>query len=368
MSRPFQLLIKPVGADCNLRCRYCFYLRAADVYAEAGRHVMAAEVLEKIVGDMLGLRLPQSVFSWQGGEPTLAGLDFFRNVVRLQQQYGAPGQEVCNSIQTNGLLIDEDWCRFFREYHMLVGLSLDGPREVHDAVRQNGAGEGSWERVMASARLMEQQGVDFNVLCVLNNENAALGADLVRWFVEAGFRFMQFIPCMERESPYNVSPEQYGAFLCDAFDYWIKAGPEKIYIRDFHSMLAQAAGVPDRMCIYGRRCADYILIEHQGDVFPCDFFMYPEWNLGNVMESPLASFVETARYREFGLQKDAVAACRGCTWRAMCHGGCQKDRLAVGGLVQPTPYCGAYKRFFAHAMPRLQGLAGKVRRRQAKQG
>jgi uncharacterized protein len=186
---------------------------------------------------------------------------------------------------------------------------------------------------------------------------------LIRWFVAQGWKFLQFIPCMERESPYNVSPEQYGEFLRDAFDYWLTEAAGQVYIRDFNSLLAQFTGVRDRLCIHGRRCNDYILIEHTGDVYPCDFFMKPEWKLGNVMESPLESFVETERYRQFGRQKDQVAACRGCQWRAMCHGGCQKDRLAMSTIAGPTPFCKAYQKFFSHAVPQLQGLAKRMRHR-----
>lgn len=362
-QRPFQLLIKPVGADCNMRCAYCFYLRAEKLYPEPGRHCMAPEVLEYLVRELLSYRFPETVFSWQGGEPTLAGLDFFERAVALEQQYGAPGQAVGNAFQTNGVLIDDAWCRLFSRYKFLIGLSMDGPQAIHDHHRKNAAGVGSWERTMAAAERMRAHGVEFNILCVVNRENVRLGADLVRWFVQQGFFHVQLIPCVERDSPFNVPPAEYGDFLCDAFDYWSKEGLGRVSIREFDSLLAARAGQPGAMCTFADRCNAYIVIEHDGGVYPCDFFVYDEWRLGNALDAPLHTFLEHLRYKEFAYQKDKVAACRGCPWRALCHGGCQKDRMAVGTTGDRTPLCGAYKRFFAHAAPRLNALAKRVRKR-----
>jgi uncharacterized protein len=360
--KQFQLLIKPAGADCNLRCEYCFYLRAGELYADEKRHVMPDAVLEAVVGGLMGQRFPETVFAWQGGEPTLAGLDFFRKAVALQQQLGAAGQVVGNGIQTNGVLLDDEWCRFLRQYRFLVGLSIDGPEEVHNRHRINAAGRGAWDKAMAAASRMSAHGVPFNVLCVINADNVRMGADLCRWFLGQGFQYLQFIPCAEAGSPYNVPPEEYGRFLCDTFDFWSKEAVGKVSIRDFDAMLAARVQGAPAMCVYGGRCDQYIVVEHNGDVYPCDFFVYPEERLGNVLDAPLESFVEDERYKAFAYRKDKVAACRGCEWRSWCHGGCPKDRLSTGTVADPTPFCEAYKMFFRHAAPRFSALAKRVQR------
>jgi uncharacterized protein len=322
---------------------------------------MPDEVLEALVRGLMEQRFPQTVFAWQGGEPTLAGLDFFRRVVELQQRYGVGGQAVGNGLQTNGVLLDDEWCRFLRHYCFLVGLSIDGPSEIHNRHRVNAAGRGNWDLAMSAARRMDAHGVPYNILCVVNSENVHLGADLCRWFVSQGFPYMQFIPCCEAGSPYNVSPEDYGKFLCDTFDFWAGEARGRVSIRDFDSMLASRADGSPPLCIYGARCNQYLVVEHNGDVYPCDFFVYPEWTLGNVLDAPLASFLDAEKARDFARQKDKVTACRNCEWRALCHGGCQKDRLAAGTRNDPTPFCASYKRFFAHAAPRLDKMAKKGR-------
>jgi len=360
--KPFQLLVKPVSADCNLRCDYCFYLRAADLYPQTRRHVMSDDVLDAMIGGLMRLRFPQSVFSWQGGEPTLAGIDFFRRVVALEQKHGVSGQEVANSFQTNGLLIDPEWCRLFHEYRFLVGLSLDGPRETHDAVRRTVGGHGSWERTIEAARLMQQHGVEYNILSVIHAGNVGMGADLVRWFVKEGFFFLQFIPCLEPDLNHSVPAAAYGDFLCDTFDYWIKEGFGRVSIRDFDALVAMEAGEPAQLCTYGRKCNNYVVVEHNGDVYPCDFFVYEEWKLGNVLEVPIESFLDTGKFEQFAKQKAAVPACRGCEWRTMCYGGCQKDRRCAGSYELPTPFCTAYKKFLKHASPKLKSLVKRVER------
>jgi len=360
--RPFQLLIKPVGADCNLRCDYCFYLRAEDLYPQRGRHVMADTVLETMIAGLMRQRFLQSVFAWQGGEPTLAGVDFFRRVVALEEQHGVAGQEVANSLQTNGLLIDAEWCRLFHDYKFLVGLSVDGPREIHDAIRHTAGGKGTWDKALDAARLMDQHQVSYNILCVIHAGNVGQGADLVRWFVREGFPYLQFIPCLEPGLHHSVPPDAYGDFLCDAFDYWCKDGLGKVSIRDFDALLASALGEPPQLCTFGRKCNHYVVIEHTGDVYPCDFFVFEEWKLGNVMDAPLETFFESEKYKRFAQQKYSVPACRGCQWRSLCYGGCQKDRRCAPSLAHPSPFCAAYKRFFKHATPKLKVLAKKAQR------
>ena len=362
--RPFQVLVKPVGADCNLRCDYCFYLRAKELYPTDVRRLMSDTVLETLIAGMMGHRFPETVFSWQGGEPTLAGVDFFQRVVALQQRHGASGQVVANAFQTNGVLLDDAWGTLFRDYRFLVGLSLDGPQAAHDAIRKNGAGEGTWEAVMASARLLARYGVAFNVLCVVHAGNVGLGRDLLRWFVDEGFDFVQFIPCCEAGSPHNVSPAAYGDFLCDVFDYWAQDLFGKISVRDFEALMAASCGMPAGVCTYGRKCDSYIVIEHTGDVYPCDFFVQDAWKLGNILETPIEQFLVSERYKTFSRQKHAVMGCNGCPWRAMCHGGCLKDRASVSGatLDRPSPFCTSYIQFFMHAAPCFKGLLKRAER------
>ena len=352
--RPFQVLIKPAGADCNLRCGYCFYLRTEGLYEHKGVHRMSGDVLDTLVRGLLSYRFRETVFAWQGGEPTLMGVDFFYKAVEAQKRHGADGQVVGNGIQTNGILIDEDWCRLFHDYHFLVGLSLDGP---HDRVRQNAAGKGTWDKVMAAAGLMPRHKVEFNILCVVNAENVHMGADLCRWLVRQGFDYLQFIPCFEPGMPHNVPPEVYGDFLCDTFDYWRKEGVGRVSIRDFESLLQGHLGHPPSICTFGRRCNHYIVIEHDGDVYPCDFFVRDGWKLGNILDQPLHTFMETEAYKRFAKRKDNVPQCRGCRWRAMCYGGCQKDRLVQGRIDAPSGLCPAYKKFFAHVAPKLGKIA-----------
>jgi uncharacterized protein len=325
---------------------------------------MTDDVLDTMIGGLLRHRFPQSVFAWQGGEPTLAGIEFYRKAVSLEQRHGASGQAVSNAIQTNGLLIDEEWCRLWLDYHFLVGLSIDGPQDIHDQMRRGPTGHGTWERTMAGARLMASAGVAFNILCVVNAHNVSMGADLARWFVRQGFEFLQFIPCMEPGMPHNVPPAAFGDFLCDAFDYWAREGIGRISIRDFDALLATHMGMPDVLCTFGKKCNNYIVIEHNGDVYPCDFFVRDDWKLGNILDAPLESFLDTEKYRQFSAQKQKVPACAGCPWRAYCYGGCQKDRLCAGGVAKPSPFCAAYKKFFAHAAPQLNALARKARKLQ----
>jgi uncharacterized protein len=307
------------------------------------------------------------VFAWQGGEPTLTGVDFFRKAVEFQKTYGVPGQSVGNALQTNGILLDEDWCQLFAQYKFLIGLSLDGPEDVHDRFRTYRSGKGSWGKVMDAARLMSRYDVSYNILCVVNALNVSMGADLLRWFVDQGFNYVQFIPCVEKDHPCSVPVEALGGFLCDTFDYWSREGFGKVSIRDFDAMLSAKMGMGAPLCIFGDRCNHYIVIEYNGDVYPCDFFVFDDWKLGNLMDAPLHSFMETEKYRQFAYQKNKVPACRGCQWRSMCHGGCQKDRLAVGTLSDPSALCEAYKTFFAHAAPKLNALAKRVQKMQAPQ-
>ena len=358
---PTSLLLKPVSSDCNLRCDYCFYRRVAAIYPDRPTHLMPEDVLEAVIEQFLEMRLPQSPFCWQGGEPTLAGLDFFERVVRLQMRHGAAGQVVANSLQTNGLLLDEDWARFLRKYRFLVGLSLDGPRRYHDRYRRDAAGRGSFEKVMAAVELLRRFGVEFNILAMITPANCDHAADVYDFLLSLGVRYMQFIPCLEmlpKESgskpglpaPYSVTVEQYGGFLTELYREWRRSlASRPVSIRLFDGIMNLQHGREPAMCIFNETCDSYVVVEHNGDVYPCDFFVQPKWLLGNIMEEGLEGASRSERRREFALLKSKTnKTCRRCRWIEICRGGCIKDRVHLGGRPhEPTFLCAAYKRIFA---------------------
>ena len=358
----FQLLIKPAGSRCNLRCTYCFYYGTDRFFerAEAGRpKAMSLQTMEAMVKEFLSYRMPQSILCWQGGEPTLCGLDFFRAAVEAEKRHGADGQVVGNALQTNGLLLDAQWCRFLAEYHFLVGLSLDGPRKLHETYRGK-----SFDRVMRAARLMRDHGVEFNILCVVSQANWRHGAEVYEWLVDQGFAEIQFIPAREvgpdgRELPFSVKDEEFGEFLIAAFERWVKRDVGVVNERIFNSLLAYFLQGEPNLCTFRARCGDYITIERGGEVFPCDFYVQPEWKLGELGERPMHEFYTTVRPERFGKLKAQVdEGCRECEFFPMCNGGCPRDRRPGGR----NAHCVGYKNFFSVAAPRLEGLARQLRR------
>lgn len=367
------LLVKPVSADCNLACDYCFYRSKAALYAESPRHTMKEAVLETLIADFMGLSGRQvSSFGWQGGEPLLAGLDFFRKVVRFQQQYGRPGAVVGNGFQTNATLIDEAWARFFQEYRFLVGVSLDGPPEVHDHYRRFCGGQPSHGRVMEAIDLLRRYQVEFNVLVLLNPLNVVRPRELYEYFLERDLRYLQFIPCIEPDpvtggaARFSITPEQYGAFLCETFDLWMSAGSQAPYIRMFDDLLAVYLGYEAPCCLFQQECGQYVVVEHNGDVYACDFFVEPDWFLGNLMETPLADIVASPKAREFRLRKRRLGAdCQACPWQSLCYGGCPRHRTALQPEVaRPSYFCESYQQFFAYSRPGFLKLKERIGRRQ----
>lgn len=352
---PFQLLIKPVSYDCNLRCEYCFYLRIGDeVYKDVVRPRMNDKVLESMITQLLSYRFPESIFGWQGGEPTLAGLDFFKKVVSLQQQYGESGQVVGNALQTNGILIDEEWAKFLHNYRFLVGLSLDGPKSIHDRYRRSRGGNSVWKQVMHAAQLFQRHNVQFNILCVISRANVNRIKEVYNFFLEHNFNHMQFIPALESDeegnkASFSINPHQYGKFLCQLFDLW-KQNPNQASIRMFDAILSYYLGYPKGECTFEKSCADYLLVEHNGDVYPCDFFVQEKYKLGNLLQSSLSE-LKSKRANSFGKRKQRLSKeCRGCEWLELCYGGCVKDRVFQDNPhPEKTYFCDAYKQFFNHA-------------------
>jgi uncharacterized protein len=369
MSRPFTLLIKPTGPDCNLACRYCFYAGKTCLFG-TGSHRMSREVQEHLVKSYLNLRFPISAFAWQGGEPTLMGLDFYKQLVAFQKRYGSPGQMVSNALQTNGILLDEPWCKFLAENHFLVGVSLDGPKELHDYYRLDHAGNGTWDRVMMGISNCRKYGVEFNILVLLNDKNVKHPDLLFDFFTSQNIQFLQFIQCVEKDpatgmpAEYSIAPEEYGDFLCRIFDRWLDLGPTKLSIRIFDSLLSYILGRGPTECTFGPYCSDYIVIEHNGDAFCCDFYVEQSARLGNIMETPIERLAASPVKREFAYAKAKLDnTCLICRYLDICRGGCPKDRRVMTGKTNvPSYFCAGYKKFFAHAMPKLRELAAKLPR------
>ena len=361
------LLIKPASAVCNLDCAYCFYLdREADPYKALPGRRMSLETLERLVDTYLFYSYPNSVFAFQGGEPTLAGLPFFQKLVEFQQRFGRNGQSVSNALQTNAVLVDRNWCQLFHEYNWLVGASLDGPEELHDRYRFNKEGRGTWKRVMAAVELMQAEKVEFNVLCVLSQANVEKPQELYRFFHKLGIDNVQYIPLSEFDKngeplPFTITPEQYGRFLCETFDIWWP-DRRKVRVRFFDNLAEALAGQKPGSCTLHETCDSYVVVEYNGDIFPCDFFVESVWKLGNIN---VDSWPEIARRRkryEFAANKTIPhPLCQACEYQAICHAGCPKFRHARHRRFDDLDYfCPAYKMIYAKAMEPLRREVEKL--------
>jgi len=366
--QPFTLLIKPSGSDCNVDCRYCFYkCRPAEI--GRGRQRMSEEVLEKLVKDYMRLRFALAGFAWQGGEPTLMGLDFYRKAVELQKKYGFAGQEVGNSLQTNAILLDEKWCRFLHQSRFLVGVSIDGPKEMHDYYRLDHSGAGTFERVMRAIENCREQKVEFNTLTLLNDVNVKHPDEVFDFLVGLGVKFLQFIPCVEldaatgRVTDFSITPQQYAEFQCRLFDRWVEYGPGNLSIRDFDSILSYYVAGRQTICTFDKQCSQYIVIEHAGDAYPCDFFVEPKWRLGSILQTPIEKLAAGALKRKFARnKKNLCSKCLVCRHLAICRGGCMKDRTPFDkdDFGRESYYCEAYKRFFDYAGPKFMQIAADI--------
>ena len=360
-SRITSLLIKPASAVCNLDCEYCFYLdREADPYKALPARRMTEETLERLVDTYLFYSYPQSFFAFQGGEPTLAGISFFEKLVHLQQQYGRNGQIVGNSLQTNAVLLDKNWCDLFRSYQWLLGISLDGPEDVNDRFRFNKEGRGTWKRVMESVELLKKNAVEFNILCVLSRANVDRPKDLYKFYRSIGIDNIQFIPLAEFDAagnplPFTITPEQYGRFLVEVFELW---WPErrKVRIRAFDNIAEAVAGQKPGTCTMHETCDSYVVVEYNGDVYPCDFFVESNWKLGNITLDSWAEIARRARRYSFASKKTlAHPECQVCEYQAICHGGCPKFRHGPHRRFQDLDYfCQAYKMIFGKSVEPLR--------------
>ena len=355
----FHLMAKPAGSRCNLSCQYCFYLRKGELYPES-RFRMSDKVLDEYTRQTIEAhRIPEVTFAWQGGEPTILGIDFFTKALDLQKKYCRPGMVIHNTIQTNGVLLDDEWCTFFKKNRFLIGISLDGPRELHDACRTDAAGKGTFDRVMQGLALLKKHTVDFNILCTVNAVNGDHPLEVYRFFRdEAQAQFIQFIPVVERDSqtgtmtPLSVLPEQYGKFLIGVFDEWVRHDVGTIYVQHFDTALANWYGEPHGICVFSPTCGSAMVIEHNGDIYSCDHFVDQDHLLGNILEAPVIELVNNDRQRQFGRDKREKLPeyCKKCPVLFACRGECPKNRFAVtpGGESGLNYLCDGYRMFFSH--------------------
>ncbi len=369
-TRPFHLMIKPAGARCNLACEYCYYLEKEKLYPGAEMR-MDAETLERITAAYLQAHPGEEVvFGWQGGEPLLLGIDFFRQAIALQQQYLRPGQQVLNALQTNATLVNDEWASFFHDNNFLVGVSIDGPADLHDRYRVDRGGKPTHARVMAGLECLQRHGVEVNALVTVNRTNVEHPLRVYRFLREAGLEHLQFIPIVERMArdsrkvtPWTVRPEPFGDFLCAIFDEWARNDVGSIFSQLFECTLNVWLGGPPTLCVYSPTCGYGLAVEHNGDLYACDHFVYPEYRRGNVTVENMTELVEGKEQRAFGLAKaDISASCRQCPQLRFCGGDCPKHRLRSADDGKPISYlCPGYQHFFAHSAPVLQAMANEIR-------
>ena len=373
MVRPFSLLVKPASADCNLRCEYCFYLGHCGFYPEEARHRMSDEVLEQMVRTYLQTEQPQYSFGWQGGEPTLMGLDFFKRIVECQERHGPSGAVVGNGLQTNATLITDEMAAHFAKYNFLLGVSLDGPAEIHDKHRITAAGGGSHADVMRSIQRLREHRVNFNILTLVNEANVRRPREAYQYLLDHGFLYHQYISCVEPDPdgqvlPFSISGQEWGEFLCAIFDLWYAGDTRRVSIRLFDSVLALLVDGVRNICHLGLNCCQYFVVEYNGDVFPCDFFVEKHLRIGNIMTDSWETMQRSPIYRDFGKQKRMWnEACDDCRFRSICAGDCLKHRLCAnrGDPRRLSHLCEAWKLFYAHTLPRFEELARQIKRERA---
>jgi uncharacterized protein len=396
----FHLLAKPSGSTCNIDCTYCFFLSKEALYPN-DKHRMSEATLEAYIRQLLEAhRTPEVTIAWQGGEPTLMKLEFFERAVALVEKYRRPGQSVQHTFQTNGLLLDDDWCAFFKRHEFLVGLSVDGPRELHDAYRKDRRGQGTFDLVMQGWRALRKHQVEFNILCTVNAANQAHGRAIYRFFRdELGAKWMQFIPIVERASAEtiaiankgwsdrpgrgqrllytqtgnlvterSVGGEAYGRFLVDIFEEWVRRDVGKVFVQLF-DVTVEAYFGRHLLCIHAPTCGYGPALEHNGDLYTCDHFVEPGQKLGNIHETPMVELVASAQMRKFGDDKrdTLTAQCRQCEVRILCNGGCPKDRFASSkdGEAGHNYLCAGLELFFKHTRPLMGAMVELLRRGRA---
>jgi len=364
MQKPnLGILIKPVSADCNMACGYCYYRHVGGLYPDVPRHRMPLEVFDAVCEQYLALGPREIKIGWQGGEPTLMGLDFFREVVRVESKHARTGDCVGNSLQTNGVVLDDEWCRFLAESNFLVGLSVDGPRELN-AERCFPDGRPAFDTTMRALEVLKKHGVEFNILVVISRANVEQPERVFRFLVDNDLHYSQFIPCTEpaggpgRVSDHSIGPGQYADFLIRLFDAWVAHDDPSYYVRRIDNWLHQFFGLPPECCEYRPDCSNLVTVEWNGDVYPCDFFVEPRYRMGNVRERTLEQMLRGPAFRDFVRGAESVPPdCADCEWLDYCHAGCYRHRRKLALADDAVPYlCEANKRIFAHVFSTLRRL------------
>ena len=374
-AKPLYVMLKPAGAQCNLACKYCYYLEKNKLYPTAQRHLMSDEMLEQFTREYIEAQtMNQVLFTWHGGEPLLRSIDFYRKALSLQQKY-AGGRRIDNVIQTNGTLLTDEWCEFFAQNHWLVGISIDGPQPYHDHYRLTAAGKPSWKKVMQGIKLLKKHGVEWNAMAVVNAYNANHPLEFYRFFKENGCQFLQFTPIVERLTRHeddrtlasladkdeislseaSVAPEQWGYFLCAIFDEWVRKDVGKIFVEIFDCTLANWMGISPGICAYSKECGHAGVMEHNGDVYSCDHFVFPEYKLGNIRDHSLIDMLYGEQQQEFSRLKHSSLPrqCKECDMEFACHGECpknrfMKDKYGDSGL---NYLCPGYYHYYQHVAP-----------------
>ena len=374
-AKPLYVMLKPAGAHCNLACKYCYYLEKNKLYPTAQRHLMSDEMLEQFTREYIEAQtMNQVLFTWHGGEPLLRSIDFYRKAISLQQKY-AGDRRIDNVIQTNGTLLTDEWCEFFAQNHWLVGISIDGPQPDHDHYRLTAAGKPSWKKVMQGIKLLKKHGVEWNAMAVVNAYNANHPLEFYRFFKENGCQFLQFTPIVERLTRHedgrtlasladkdeislseaSVAPEQWGYFLCAIFDEWVRKDVGKIFVEIFDCTLANWMSISPGICAYSKECGHAGVMEHNGDVYSCDHFVFPEYKLGNIRDHSLIDMLYGEQQQEFSRLKHSSLPrqCKECDMEFACHGECpknrfMKDKYGDSGL---NYLCPGYYHYYQHVAP-----------------
>lgn len=388
-ARPLYVMLKPVGAVCNLACEYCYYLEKSNLYKDLPKHVMSEELLEKFIEQYLNSQtMPQVLFTWHGGETLMRPISFYKKAMDLQKRYGG-GRTIDNCIQTNGTLLTDEWCEFFRENNWLVGVSIDGPQEFHDEYRRNRQGMPSFVKVMQGINLLKKHGVEWNAMAVVNDYNADYPLEFYHFFKELDCRYIQFSPIVERIfthqdgrhlasisqhddgglAEFSVTPEQWGNFLCTIFDEWVREDVGRFYIQLFDSTLANWIGEQPGVCTMAKSCGHAGVMEFNGDVYSCDHFVFPEFKLGNIRNQTLTGMMYSERQNAFGLMKHASlpVQCKECEFLFACNGECPKNRFCktVAGEGGLNYLCKGYYRFFEHVAPYMDFMKNELMHKRA---
>lgn len=374
-SRPLYVMLKPVGAACNLRCHYCYYLEKACFYKDSSKRVLSEEMLDQFTKEYIEAQTMNDVlFTWHGGEPLMRPLSFYRKALELQKKYGR-GRNISNIIQTNGTLLTDEWCRFLHENNWLVGVSIDGPQEFHDEYRRTASGGPSWAKVMRGIQLLNKHHVEWNAMAVVNDFNADYPLDFYHFFKEMGCRFIQITPVVERMvnhadgrhlatltddatapvTDFSVTPEQWGRFLCAIFDEWVRNDVGQTYVELFDCILANWVGVTPGICVYAKECGHAGIMEFNGDVYSCDHFVFPEYRLGNIRKKTITEMLYGEQQQQFSRLKSQSLPkeCKKCEWEFACHGECPRTRFIkdVYGNPGKNYLCEGYRMFFRHIAP-----------------